>query len=224
MINRGIPYIYKNKVYLGKNLKQVLVQFQKYSAFARKRSRRNWTLIMWKKYKRKINRKNKSKYKRKIHERGVFGDAFRTLRSFGKLWYKSLCGKWDEKKNYVLVKLNVSKRVTLPNGRTFIARYKRMKRSELLSNIVMKRTYTQRAVQRGRRRKRKQQGQGIFDFVKKVARNPLVKSIAKKGLGVYHNLTKRVKNKTLKRILKLHTAHLALNKAIKATNNRLSNG
>ena len=88
----------------------------------------------------------------------------------------------------------------------------------------MKRTYTQRAVQRGRRRKRKQQGQGIFDFVKKVARNPLVKSIAKKGLGVYHNLTKRVKNKTLKRILKLHTAHLALNKAIKATNNRLSNG
>ena len=129
-----------------------------------------------------------------------------------------------KKKNYVLVKLNVSKRVTLPNGRTFIARYKRMKRSELLSNIVMKRTYTQRAVQRGRRRKRKQQGQGIFDFVKKVARNPLVKSIAKKGLGVYHNLTKRVKNKTLKRILKLHTAHLALNKAIKATNNRLSNG
>ena len=92
----------------------------------------------------------------------------------------------------------------------------------------MKRTYTQRAVQRGRRRKRKQQGQGIFDFVKKVARNPLVKSIAEKGLeyspGVYHNLTKRVKNKTLKRILKLHTAHLALNKAIKATNNRLSNG
>ena len=93
MINRGIPYIYKNKVYLGKNLKQVLVQFQKYSSFARKRSRRNWTLIMWKKYKRKINRKNKSKYKRKIHERGVFGDAFRTLRSFGKLWYKSLRGK-----------------------------------------------------------------------------------------------------------------------------------
>ena len=54
----------------------------------------------------------------------------------------------------------------------------------------------------GRRRRRAQQGQGIFDFVKKVARNHLVKSIARKELeyapGVYQNLTKRVKNKTLK--------------------------
>ena len=65
----------------------------------------------------------------------------------------------------------------------------------------MRRTYTQRDAPRGKRRHRRaQQGQGIFDFVKKVARNPLVTSIAKKGLeyapGVYHNLTKRVKNKT----------------------------
>ena len=50
---------------------------------------------------------------------------------------------------------------------------------------------------RGRRRRLAQQGQGIFDFVKKVARNPLVRSIARKGLeyalGAYQNLTKRVK-------------------------------
>ena len=88
-----------------------------------------------------------------------------------------------------MVKLNVPKRVTLPNDRTFIARYKRIKRSELPPNIVMRRTYTQKAVPRGRRCRRAQQGQGIFDFVKKVARNSLVKSIAKKGLeyapGVY---------------------------------------
>ena len=126
-----------------------------------------------------------------------------------------------------MVKLNVPKKVTLPNGRTFIARYKKIKRSELPPNIVMRRTYTQRATPRGRRRRRRQQGQGIFDFVKKVARNPLVKSIAKKGLeyapGVYHNLTKRVKNKTLKRILNSGAAHLALNKAIKTGNNHLSN-
>ena len=38
-----------------------------------------------KKYKRKINRKYKRKYKWKIHGRGVFGDAFRTLGSSGKL-------------------------------------------------------------------------------------------------------------------------------------------
>ena len=86
------------------------------------------------------------------------------------------------KKNYAMVKLNVPKRVTVPNGRTFIARYKRIKRSELPPNIFMRRTYTQRAAPRDRRRRRRQQGQGIFDFVKKVPRNPLVKSIAKKGL------------------------------------------
>ena len=112
----------------------------------------------------------------------------------------------ESKKNYAMVKLNVPKRVTLPNGRTFIAWYKRIKRSELPPNIVMRRTYMQRAVPRGgRRRVRAQQGQGIFDFVKKVARNPIVKSIAKKGFEyaprVYHNLTKRFKNKALKRIL-----------------------
>ena len=123
------------------------------------------------------------------------------------------------------MKLNVPKRVTLANGRTFVARYKRIPRDQLPPNIVMRRTYTQRAAPRGKRCRRAQQGQGIFDFVKKVARNPLVKSIARKGLeyapGVYQNLAKRVKNKTLKRILSSDAAHLALNKAIKIANNRL---
>ena len=124
-----------------------------------------------------------------------------------------------------MVKLNVPKRVTLPNDRTFVARYKRIRRVELPPNIVMIRTYTQRAALRGRRRRQAQQGQEIFDFVKKVTRNLLVRSIAKKGLeyapSVYQNLTKRVKNKTLKRILNSDAAHLALNKTIKTANNRL---
>ena len=89
----------------------------------------------------------------------------------------------------------------------------------------MRRTYTQRAAPRGRRHRRAQQGQGIFDFVKKVARNSLVRSIARKGLeyapGAYQNLTKRVKNMTLKRILNSEVAHSALNKAIKTANNHL---
>ena len=112
------------------------------------------------------------------------------------------------------MKLATPKRVTLPNGRTFVARYKRIKRSELPPNIVMRRTY------------RHQKGQEIFDFVRKVAKNPLVKTIAKKGLeyapGIYHNLSKRVKNKTLKRILNSDAAHLALNRALKTANNRLN--
>ena len=122
------------------------------------------------------------------------------------------------------MKLATPKRVTLPNGRTFVARYKRIKRSELPPNIVMRRTYRDRAAV-DRRRVRRQQGQGIFDFVRKVAKNPLVKTIAKKGLeyapGIYHNLSKKVKNKTLKSMLNSDAAHLALNKAIKTANNRL---
>ena len=87
----------------------------------------------------------------------------------------------------------------------------------------MRRTYAQRAALRGCRRRPR--GRGIFDFVKKVAKNPLVRSIAKKGIEyaprIYNNLRKRVKNKTLKRILNSDAAHLALNKAIKTANNHL---
>ena len=124
------------------------------------------------------------------------------------------------KKHYAMVKLATPKRVTLPNGRTFVARYKRIKRSELFSNIVMRKTYRDRpAVGRS------QKGQRIFDFVRKVAKNLLVKTIAKKGLeyapGIYHNLSKRVKNKTLNKILNSDAAHLALNRAIKTANNCL---
>ena len=94
------------------------------------------------------------------------------------------------------MKLGTSKRVTLPNGRTFVARYKRIKRSELPPNIVMKRTYRDRAAV-GRRRVRRQQDQIIFYFVRKVAKNQLVKTIAKKGLeyapGICHNLSKKGK-------------------------------
>ena len=124
-----------------------------------------------------------------------------------------------------MVKLNPLKRVTLPNDRTFVAHYKRIRRGELPPNIVMRRTYTQRAAPRGRRRRARQQGQGIFDFVKKVASNPLEKSIAGQGLKyaptAYANLTKRVKNKTLKIILNSDIAHSTLNRSISAANRHL---
>ena len=129
------------------------------------------------------------------------------------------------KKNYAMVEINTPKRVTLPNGRTFVALYKRIHRGELSPDIVMRRTYTQRAPPRSRRRRARQQRQGIFDFVKKVASNPLVKSIAGQGLKyaptAYANLTKRVKNKTLKIILNSDIAHSTLNRSISAANRHL---
>ena len=102
----------------------------------------------------------------------------------------------------------------------------RVKRSDLPLHIVMRREYRQKAAPRGRRQRRRgQQGQGIFDFIKKVAKNPIVRPATKKGLeympGIYHNLTKRVKHKTLKRIPNWDAADLALNKAIKTADRRI---
>ena len=117
------------------------------------------------------------------------------------------------KRNYAMVKRNIPKRVTLPNCRPFVAHYKRIRRGELPQNIIMRSIYTQSVAPRGKRCRQVQHGQGIFDYLKRVARNPLVTSITKKGLeyapGVYQNLTKKVKNKTLKWILNSDAAHLA---------------
>ena len=52
------------------------------------------------------------------------------------------------KKNHAMVKLNVPKRVTLPNGRTFVARDKRIRKDELPPNIVM-RNLTHKGLRQG---------------------------------------------------------------------------
>ena len=73
------------------------------------------------------------------------------------------------KKNYVMRKLDTPKRVTLPNGRVLCAEYKRVKRSKLPPNIILRRNYRQTAAPRGRRRRRgAQQGRGIFSTLKKL--------------------------------------------------------
>ena len=129
------------------------------------------------------------------------------------------------KENYAMKRLDVPKRFDLPNGRTFFARYKRIKREELPPEIIMRRTYRQRAAPRGRRRRR-QRGRGIIEVTKKALNNPMVRAAAKKVLeyapGLYANISKRVKNKRIKKILNSDFALLGLNQAIKA-NNRLLN-
>ena len=53
--------------------------------------------------------------------------------------------------NIVMVKLDRTKNVKLPDGRTFHAKHKRVKASFLPTNVRIKRTYT--------RRKRTEKGQ-----------------------------------------------------------------
>ena len=87
---RGIPYIYKNRIYLGKKTSnRYWSSFSSHHTSIRKRWRRYWILMFKKKYRRKSNRKFKRKYKRKIRRRG-FGDGFKLLCSLGKQWHKSM--------------------------------------------------------------------------------------------------------------------------------------
>ena len=104
-------------------------------------------------------------------------------------------------------KLATPKRVTLPNGRTVVARYKRVPRSELPANVTMARRYRGR-VAAGRRRtpsRKGQRGSGFFDNLKKIAKYPLVKQLGKKALPyppkLYKYGTSKVKNKTARKKL-----------------------
>ena len=116
------------------------------------------------------------------------------------------------KKNYIIKKLDTPKRVTLGYGRTFVVRFKGAKRSELPNNIVMKRTYRNNFAKAARRRntgerrgRRKQSGKGLFSFIKKVAKNPILRDIAKTGAkylpGLYQGGVNKIKNKNLKKVL-----------------------
>ena len=87
-----------------------------------------------------------------------------------------------------MIKRQTPKRVTLPNGRTFYAKYKRTTRAELPANVVLRRGYKQRAALRGRRtaavgRQRGRCFKSIFkkalNFGKKAAKNKTVRSIAR---------------------------------------------
>ena len=113
------------------------------------------------------------------------------------------------------------KRVTLPNCRTFLARYKRVPRSELPANVTMARRYRGR-VAAGRRRRpprNKQRGKSFFDILKKLAKNPLLKKLGNKALTyapkLYNYGTSKNKNKTARKILQSAAAEQLLNRVIK---------
>ena len=121
-----------------------------------------------------------------------------------------------------MMKMNTPKRVTLPNGRTFVARYEHVSRAQLLANVTIRRRYTQRAAPKNKRRKRgRQRGRGIFDFVKKVIKNPTVRALGRQAVkhlpGLYNAATSRIKNDKIRRALQSDTAKNLVN----STANRL---
>ena len=119
--------------------------------------------------------------------------------------------------------------MTLPDGRTFLARYRRATRDDLPPNINLPRVYKQRAAPKGKRRRnrrlipyrerqraalrrRAQRGRGIgsifkkgFKLGKKALNSRLGKRIARAVISevpdVLEKLRGKVKNKKLKSIL-----------------------
>ena len=129
----------------------------------------------------------------------------------------------------IMIKRDRPKRVTLPDGRTFLARYRRATRDDLHPNINLPRVYKQRAAPKGKRRKnnrlipyrqrqraalrrRAQRGRGIgsilkkgFKLGKKALNSRLGKRLARAVISevpdVLEKLSGKVKNKRLKSIL-----------------------
>ena len=131
----------------------------------------------------------------------------------------------------IMIKRATPKRVTLPDGRTFLARYKRATRDDLPPNVSLPRVYKERAAPKGRRRKRRrvisyrerqraalrrraraQRGRGIKSIFKKVYRvgkkalnsrlgRRISRAVVSEIPDVLENLGGRVKNKRIKKIL-----------------------
>ena len=121
-----------------------------------------------------------------------------------------------QKDNYFMTKMNTPKRVTLPNGWTFVARYKPVSRVQLPANVTIRRKYTQRAAPKNKRRRGGQQRDlGIFDFVKKVIKNPTVRALGWQAVkhlpGLYNAATSQIKNDEIRRALQWDTAKNLVN-------------
>ena len=129
----------------------------------------------------------------------------------------------------IMIKRERPKRVTLPDGRTFIARQRCATRDDLPPNISLPRVYKQRAAPKGKRRRnrrlipyrerqgaalhqRAQRGRGIgyilkkgFKLGKRALNSRLGKRLARAAISevpdVLEKLGRNVKNKRLKSIL-----------------------
>ena len=121
----------------------------------------------------------------------------------------------ERRNRIIMIKRQNPKRIALPNGRTFYAKYKRATRAALLANVHLRPAYKQRAAPRGRRR-RVQRGRGFKSFMKKgfnfaertakkAYNNKSIRNIAKAIISeaptALEGLSNKVSNKTLKKIL-----------------------
>ena len=142
----------------------------------------------------------------------------------------------------IMIKRATPKRVTLPNGRTFLARYRRATRNDLPPNVTFPRVYKERAAPKGKRRRRvisyrerqraalrrraqEQRGRGIgstfkkaFKLGKRAFNSRLGRRITRAAISEIPDLLEKVGGKVKnQRIKKLLTSDLAKTGADYAT-------
>ena len=111
----------------------------------------------------------------------------------------------------IMMKRERPKRVTLPNGRTFIARYQCATCAHFPANVRLAQPYKERAAPKsrwGRRRQVVQQGREtgskLLKLVKKLAKAPVTQKIGKMALNelpkLYEKGTSKIKNKKVKNL------------------------
>ena len=114
--------------------------------------------------------------------------------------------------NILLQRLAQPRRVTLPSGRTFLARYERVNRASLYAtNVRIKRTYTQKIglgrQKKLRKKQRQQEGSGYInsqnkirgiDLGKRAANTEVGRMIVDDVVGLIPRGYKALKNKLFK--------------------------
>ena len=105
----------------------------------------------------------------------------------------------------IVMKRKTTKRITLLNGRTFVARYELVTHDHLPASIQLEQTYKQKAASHGRYRccQRPQ-------LAKKVVKTSVMQEVRRMALrelsNLYHKDTDKIKNKNIRKILQIRTA------------------
>ena len=134
----------------------------------------------------------------------------------------------------VMIKRQTPKKVMLPNGRTFYARYKRATCADLPAKVRLERPYKQTAAPKGGCQQVRQGGRGFKNafgklkrFAKKGGNNKVFKNVAgavlKELPDAIGNLSKRVKNKKLKLILDSDKTKTGIDLAMGYALNKVNN-
>ena len=109
--------------------------------------------------------------------------------------------------NTIIRKLDRPKKVNLPNGRKFDAKYKRKRISSLPSKVKIKRTYRQRGATVRRQQVRRIRIENLlkkgFNLAKQAARKNLAKMAVENPTNFYKQGSGKFKNEKTHRALNL---------------------